>query len=267
MASVRLAGVRLEAGPRVLLDRLDLRAQPGELIAIVGPNGVGKSTLLRAIAGFAPPAAGSIELAGRPVRDYGLRERARIVTLVGSDAELPHGASVREVVRTGRFAYRAWWDWTAHDEDDLATTAALERVDLAHAATRPFESLSSGERQRAWLALALAQDARVVLLDEPTAHLDPRHALETLCLMRGIASGTTTVIVVLHELNEAAAVADRIAVLGEGRLLAYAAPAEALDPRVLECAYGIAFDRVEIGGTTRVIPRGYRAAESLAPNV
>lgn len=259
MVSIALAGVRLEAGPRTLLERLNLHAFPGELIAIVGPNGVGKSTLLRAMAGFVLPAAGTIEIVGKPIAQYRLGERARTITLVGSESEMPHGASVREVVRTGRFAYRAWWDWTQHDEDDAATDVALERVGLTAAAGRPFQTLSSGERQRAWLALALAQHARIVLLDEPTAHLDPRYALETICLMRGIASNETTVVVVLHDLNEAAAIADRIAVLGDGGLLAYAPPDEALDPDVLERAYGITFDRISIGGATRVIPRGYRA--------
>ncbi len=263
MASVALAGVRLVAGKRTLLADLDLRARAGELIAIVGPNGAGKSTLLRAIAGFVAPASGTIEIDGRPVRSLSLRDRARTVTLVGSDAEMPHGATVHEVVRTGRFAYRAWWDWTQHDEDAAAADAALERVGLAACAQRTFETLSSGERQRAWLALALAQATRVVLLDEPTAHLDPRYALEMTCLMRGIAAGDTTVIVVLHDLNEAATVADRIALLGDGRLLCYAAPDEALDPIVLERAYGIAFERIAIGGAARVIPRGFRAAATI----
>lgn len=259
MDGITLDGVRLDAGRRTLFAHLDLHVRPGELVAIVGANGVGKSTLLRAIAGFVTPAAGSVAIDGKAVGALHVRERARTVALVASDGESPHGATVREVVRTGRFAYRAWWDWTHHDDDDVATDAALERVDLRAAATRSFATLSSGERQRAWLALALAQDARVVLLDEPTAHLDPRYALEMLCLLRGIANAGTTAIVVLHDLNEAAMIADRIAVLGAGRLLAFDAPDRALDPQTLEDAYGVAFDRVVVGDAVRVLPRGIRA--------
>jgi ABC-type cobalamin/Fe3+-siderophores transport system ATPase subunit len=263
MGHVALRGVRVAAGTRTLLDDVDLDALPGELIAIVGPNGVGKSSLLRAIAGFAPPARGEIALDGVAVDALGARERARAVTLIGTDVEAPHGTTVRDVVATGRYAYRAWWDWSEADADRDAAQRALERVGLAAFADRDFETLSSGERQRVWLALALAQDARLVLLDEPTSHLDPRFALEMLCLMRGIAHGNTTALVVLHDLNEAAAVADRIAVLGEGRLLAYAPPADALDPAILERAFGIAFDAVAVGGGIRVIPRGYRSAGSF----
>ena len=261
MGHVAATGLRLCAGGRVLVDGLTLAAAPGELVAIVGANGAGKSTLLRALAGFEPPDAGTIALDGRPVAAMTAHERARAVTLIGGDAEAPPGTTVREVVATGRFAYRPWWDWTERPDDAAAVEAALERAALAGFGDRVFETLSSGERQRAWLALALAQSARLVLLDEPTSHLDPRFALEMLCLVRGIARAPTTAIVVLHDLNEAAAVADRIAVIGEGRLLICAPPDDALDPDVLERAFGIAFDRIRIGGAIRVIPRGYRAAE------
>ncbi|MBD5656195.1 MAG: ABC transporter ATP-binding protein [Candidatus Eremiobacteraeota bacterium] len=263
MGHVTLRDVRLVVGERTLLDDVSLDALPGELIAIVGPNGAGKTTLLRAIAGFNAPAKGDVLLDGIAVTALATRERARAVTLIGSDADAPGDTPVRDVVATGRFAYRPWWDWSTSDEDAAAAGAALERVGLADFGERAFDTLSSGERQRAWLALALAQDARLVLLDEPTSHLDPRYALEMLCLMRGIARDLTTAFVVLHDLNEAAAVADRVAVLGNGRLLAFAPPSEALDPDVLEGAFGIAFERLSVGGSIRVFPRGYRAATRL----
>src|SRR5271156_5591381 len=119
--------------------------------------------------GFALPAAGEIRLDGAEVTALSARERARAVTLISSDAAEPHGTSVREVVMTGRFSYRPWWAWSEDDADRAAVAAALERVALAPLAKRDVETLSSGERQRMWLALALAQNARLVLLDEPTS--------------------------------------------------------------------------------------------------
>jgi len=254
MGHVTLRGLRLTAGARRLLDGVSFDALPGELIAIVGPNGAGKTTLLRTIAGFVPPARGDVLLDGVAVEALGTRARARAVTLIGSDAEAPHGTAVREVVATGRFAYRPWWDWSSSDDDAAIVESALECVGLADCAERAFDSLSSGERQRAWLALALAQNARLVLLDEPTSHLDPRYALDMLRLMRGLARDGTTAFVVLHDLNEAAAIADRVAVLGDGTLLAFAPPAEALAPDVLRRAFGVAFERVTVAGVTRVFP-------------
>jgi iron complex transport system ATP-binding protein len=255
MGRLTLRGVRLAHGARTLLEDLQLEVRPGELIAIVGPNGAGKTTLLRAMGGFFTPSAGEIALDGVPVRALSPRERAREISLVAGDGELPLGMTVGELVLTGRYSHRPWWDWTQGESDELAAAAALSRVGLHAFAERPFATLSAGERQRAWIALALAQEARVVLLDEPTSHLDPRYALDVLALLRDVARERTSAVVILHDLNEAAAVADRIAVLGAGRLLAYATPEGALDPQILERAFGVAFDRIAVGGSIRVLPR------------
>jgi iron complex transport system ATP-binding protein len=256
LGRLTLRGVRLAHGERTLLEGIELDVRPGELVAVVGPNGVGKTTLLRAMAGFFPPAAGEISLDGVPVLALTPGRRAREISLVAGDGELPLGMTAGELVLTGRYAHRAWWDWTRGEADVQAADAALARVGLRAFAERPFATLSAGERQRAWIALALAQEARVVLLDEPTSHLDPRFALEVLATLRGIARESTSAVVILHDLNEAAAVADRVAVLGASRLLAYAEPANALDPRILERAFGVAFDRITLDGSIRVLPRG-----------
>ena len=256
---MNLCGVRLAIGERTLLEGIDLEARPGELLAIVGPNGVGKTTLLRAAAGFLPVSAGAVDVDGVDVRTLSHQQRAKEITLIGDDVETPHGMSVREIVLTGRFAHRAWWDWVTGDADVFAADAALERVALSEFAQRSFDTLSSGERQRAWLALALAQDAQTLLLDEPTSHLDARYALEILSLLRDLARDGRAIVAVLHDLNEAAAFADRIAVLGAGTLLACTAPTEALEPALLERAFGVAFDTFDVDGGTRVLARAPQA--------
>lgn len=255
MGHVALRGVRIEVAGRLLLDAFDLDVLPGEFVAVVGANGVGKTTLLRALAGFHPAAAGHVSLDGVELGTLAPHRRAQLVAALGADAEAPSGMTVREVALSGRFARHPWWDWTRGDDDVEAVVTALGRVDLAEKADRAFDTLSSGERQRAWIALALAQGAHALLLDEPTSHLDARYALDVLDLLHGIAREGTTVVAVLHDLNEAAAFADRIAVLGEGRLLAYGAPSAVLEPEILKRAYGVDFTRVEIEGQTRVFAR------------
>jgi ABC-type cobalamin/Fe3+-siderophores transport system ATPase subunit len=254
-----LRGVRIEVAGRALLDAFDLDILPGEFVAVVGANGVGKTTLLRAVGGIDAPAAGAVSLDGVELGALAPHRRAQLVAALSADPEAPNGMTVREVALSGRFARHPWWDWTRGDDDVEAVDAALGRVDLADKADRAFDTLSSGERQRAWIALALAQGARALLLDEPTSHLDARYALEVLELLHGIAREGTTVVAVLHDLNEASAFADRIAVLGEGRLLAYGAPAEVLDPAILQRAYGVDFRRIVIDGETRVFARSAKA--------
>jgi len=259
MGHLTLRDVAVAAGGRTLFENVTFSALPGELVAVVGPNGAGKTTLLHAIAGLTKTERGEITVDGIAVATLDARRRARAVALISGDVEMPYGTTVREVVVTGRFAFRNWWDWSQSQADLDAADAALAEVDLTTLGDRDFTTLSSGERQRAWLALALAQDARLVLLDEPTSHLDPRHALETICSIRGIAKNSTTVLVVLHDLNEAAAMADRIAVFGDSKLLAFAPPHEALTPETLERAYHIPFDRITIGGHLHVVPRIHRS--------
>jgi iron complex transport system ATP-binding protein len=251
---LRLRDVRLEVAGRTLLDRVSFDARPGEFVALVGPNGVGKTTLLRALAGRIAPAAGTIELDG--VAPSALRplERARRIAALGGELETPANLTVREVALMGRFAHRPWWDWTWGELDTIAVDQALARVGLAGYSERAVESLSSGERQRVWLALALAQGAGLVLLDEPTSHLDLRVTLEMLALLRKLASGGTTLVVVLHDLNEAASVADRVAVLGENALLAFGPPHEALERETIRRAFGIDVDVIDHEGVRRIVP-------------
>ncbi|HTV73658.1 MAG TPA: ABC transporter ATP-binding protein, partial [Candidatus Acidoferrales bacterium] len=182
------------------------------------------------------------------------RARARHVALLTSDSGAPSGMSVFDVVATGRFAARTWWGWQERTDDREAVLDALRCVGLAEFADRPCETLSSGERQRAWLALALAQGARTILLDEPTSHLDVRFAREVLALLARIAAQGTTIVAVLHDLDEATDFADRVALLGTGTLLAAGTPRDALAPELLEQAYGIPFEAVHVGGVYRVAP-------------
>lgn len=255
MGHVALHDVRVAAGTRTLFENISFEIAPGEFVAIVGPNGAGKTTLLRTIAGFIRPLAGEVTIDGAPVHRLSARERALGVTLLGSESELPYGTSVRDVVATGRFAHRDWWEWGERESDARSVEAALRHVDLSECAARPFETLSSGERQRARVALALAQEARLVLVDEPTSHLDPRFAHEILSLLRSLAQGPRSVVAVLHDLSQAAA-ADRVLIVAEGELLADGPPREALDPSILERAYHIAFNRFEQDGVLTVAPRG-----------
>lgn len=253
---IALRGVTLEVGGRVLLEGIDARFEPGEFAAVLGPNGVGKTTLMRTIAGLHPAANGSVEIDGADVAHLRAAQRALRVAFVTSDEVLPDALRVRDVVAIGRFPHHRWWQWREDVLDGESVEAALEAVGIGRLADRLFSTLSSGERQRVWIALGLAQATPVLLLDEPTSHLDVRVAHEILGLLRDLARSGKTIACVLHDLNDAAAYADRILLLGGGRLLCAGSPDEVLGSDLLEKAYEVAIERVRLGdGRLRVFGR------------
>ena len=237
------AGYRTaDTGWRPVLRGVDLAMRAGEAIALVGPNGSGKTTLLRCIAGTVRPTAGTVRLWGRDVADWTRLALARRVAVLPQMLALPAGFTVAEVAGMGRAPHaRRVWGSTA--EDRAAVERALRDADATDLADRPVEELSGGERQRAIVALALAQEPELLLLDEPTAHLDLAHSaalLGTITRLRAVRH--LSVIVVLHDLTVAAGWASRVVLLDGGRVAADAAPERALSPAIVRDAYGIAVE-------------------------
>jgi iron complex transport system ATP-binding protein len=239
---LNLRGLAVARGGRLLLRDVDAEFQSGTFTALIGANGVGKSSLLATICGVLRPAAGEVLLDGRNVAGLDARARARRIALVEPTEPVLASMTVDEAVGAARFPYHRWWEWQPTDDDRGAVGAALDATALAGLRTREVGTLSAGERQRVWIAVALAQRASVIALDEPTTHLDLRFAIETLTLLRRLAAEGAVVIAVLHSLEEAAAFADRVVVLGAGGVLADGPPAGACTPAVLATAYGIAIE-------------------------
>ncbi|MDB5070374.1 MAG: iron-siderophore transporter [Candidatus Eremiobacteraeota bacterium] len=239
MTQLVLERVDIERGGRTLLRDVSLALGEG-VVAVVGPNGVGKTSLLRAMAGALAPASGTIALDGIAVRALEPRERARRIALVDPGEPVLAALTVTDAVAAARFPHHRWWEWDATAEDGATVDEALARTELTALRERELGTLSAGERQRVWIALAIAQRASVVLLDEPTSHLDLRASVETLQLVRELAAGGALVVAVLHQLEEAAAFADRVVVLGCGGVIADGTPEAALTSDTIERAYGVA---------------------------
>ncbi|MBV9438686.1 MAG: ABC transporter ATP-binding protein [Candidatus Eremiobacteraeota bacterium] len=257
--ALALEGLSVARGGRSLLRDVTLALERG-VVAILGANGAGKTTLLRTIAGMYAPSAGRVLLDGVDIRTLAPRERARRMALLEPTEGVLETLSVRDAVSSARFPHHRWWEWEPTAEDDVAIDEALARTALSGFAARELGTLSAGERQRVWVALAIAQRAGVVLFDEPTSHLDLRAAVETLALVRELADAGTLVVAVLHQLEEAAAFADRTIVLGEHRILADGPPADALTSDAIARAFdveitverradGLAFHRRTTGRT------------------
>ena len=236
---LRADTVRLGYGGRDVVDGVTLDVPTGAVTAVVGPNGCGKSTLLRGLGRLLAPTGGSVLLDGREIGALGTREVARRVGLLPQQPVVPAGVSVLELVERGRHPHHGLLGgWTRADE--RAVASALERTDLVHLAAEPVESLSGGQRQRVWLALVLAQEVPVLLLDEPTSFLDIAHQLDVLDLVRGLTDDTgTTVVMVLHDLGMAARYADHLVAMRDGRVVAEGRPEEVVTPAVVEEVFGV----------------------------
>lgn len=251
------AGYRSASGHRPVLRGVDLDVMPGELLGLMGPNGSGKTTLLRVLAGTLGVAAGSVHLLGRPIGAWTRPEIARSVAVLPQSTVLPEGFRVAEIVTMGRTPHAtSWFGW---DPDDRRAVAdALRDADVEDLADRPVGELSGGERQRVLVALALAQEPALLLLDEPTTHLDVAHAASLLAgLARLQRVRELTVVVVLHDLVLASGWLPRLVVLDGGRVAADGPAADALSPEVVRRAYGVAADvAVTEAGRRIVVPRG-----------
>jgi iron complex transport system ATP-binding protein len=231
----RAVGVRL--GGRAILEDVAFDASPGSVTAIVGPNGSGKTTLLRALAGLVD-FTGRIDVAGADVRTLRPAERARSIAYLPQASELRAMLSVRQVVALGRYAARPGL-FASLRSDDVAVAQALARVRVPHLLEQAYPKLSGGQKRLVLLARALATGATTLLLDEPTASLDVKHALELFELLASLAGEGYTVVVVLHDLDDVQRHAARAVLLDAGRVQAAAPPEDAAFVSAAERVYGV----------------------------
>lgn len=238
MSSLAARNIHVSLGGRRILDRVDLAVGPGEVVGLLGPNGAGKSTLLRVLAGVLAPGSGSVLLDGAPVGSISRGRLARRVAYLPQGAECHWPMAVEQVVALGRLPHRR--PFAPMGEQDWASvTRAMETTDVAQFRGRSVGALSMGERARVLLARAVAGEPRILLADEPVAGLDPAHQLEVMAMLERMAADGAGVIVVLHDLTLAARHCTRLALLGDGRLVANGDAGTVLSTEHLRDCFGV----------------------------
>lgn len=234
---------------RAVLHDISLAFVPGRILALLGPNGCGKSTLLRTGGGLLPPSGGQVLLDGVSIGQCSPRQIARKAAYLPQSRSVPNITAYRMVLH-GRFPYLSY-PRRYRAEDHAAARQALEWVDAGGLAGRLLPELSGGQRQKVYLAMALAQDTETILMDEPTTYLDIRHQLEVMALARRLAEQGRAVVLVLHDLCLAMQFADEIAVLSEGRLVRCGTPETLYADGVLDHVMGVTLGRVAAEGGWR----------------
>lgn len=241
--------ITVNYGETEILKNLSLKVQAGEVVSLIGPNGAGKTTLMRAISGVIPLQSGFVNIDNDNLATMSISDRAQLLAVVPQARRLPPEYSVRQAVVMGRTPYLGWLGNLSKYDYDKANWA-LERTHLSEFAERRVDKLSGGEQQLVLVARALAQDSPVVLLDEPTAHLDLRHQATILNLVHDLArERRLAVLMSLHDLNLVSLFSDNIALLDEGRILAFGNPNEVLSPEYLSDVYQVPLD---------ILPHPYR---------
>lgn len=238
-AGLSTHGLRVSLGGQPVLDGIDADFTPGALHGVLGPNGCGKTTLLRALCGALRPDGGEVFLDGRPVRSLSPARIARVMAVVWQGGQVSGDVTVQRLIGYGRYAHLPWWQPNP-PRHDAAVEQAMEATGVRHLAHRLVRSLSGGERQRVWIATALAQEPRILLLDEPTTYLDIAHQLDVLNLVRELNERSgLTVITVLHDLGQAARYCDRCLIMRHGRIEVDGIPADALSVKKIERNFAV----------------------------
>lgn len=224
---------------RSVIDTLSLAVETGKITVLVGPNGSGKSTLLKAMARLLPMSAGAVYLDGKAITKLPSTQVARELAILPQGPSAPHGLTVAELVEQGRFPHVGALRMLRRQDHD-AITQALTLTNMTDFVHRSLDALSGGERQPAWIALTLAQDTPMLLLDEPTTFLDIGHQLEVLDLVRMLNEDRQmTIVLVLHDLNQAARYSQRMVVLQQGYIVADGPPADVLTPTLLGDVFNV----------------------------
>ncbi|TFD33912.1 ABC transporter ATP-binding protein [Cryobacterium cryoconiti] len=256
--ALRAEGVSLGYADATIVDNLDFEVPTGAVTVIVGANASGKSTMLRGLARLLRPQAGVVRLDGGDLAAVPGKRLAAVIGLLPQQPLAPEGIGVADLVGRGRYPHQGLFRrWT--NADDRIVTDALTATNTLDLASRRVDELSGGQRQRVWIAMALAQDPDILLLDEPTTFLDVTHQIEVLDLLLELnRTRSTTVVMVLHDLNLAARYADHLVVMGAGRIVAEGPPAATLTAEVVQEAFGLQAVVVEdpVCGSPLVVPIG-----------
>jgi len=255
---LKASNLRLAYGERVVVDGLSLAIAPQRITVIVGANACGKSTLLRGLARLLAPSAGAVTIDGVDIHKLPSREVARRIGMLPQSPIAPEGLSVGDLVARGRHPHQRWFaQWSPDDE--RAVVAALRATDTLDLARRSLDELSGGQRQRAWIAMALAQETEVLLLDEPTTFLDLAHQHDILELLSDLNEREgRTMVLVLHDLNQACRYAHHLVAMRDGAIVAEGAPADVIDARLVQEVFGLEVQilRDPRAGTPLVVPVG-----------
>ncbi len=228
----------LKYGQRTIINAMDLTIPKGKLSVILGPNGCGKSTLLKCLSLVLPPTHGHVMLGETPLITLNNKARARELALLIQKPELPEGIDVQELVSRGRYPHQSLWrQWS--EQDEKAVNQALNATGLTHLAQRPVAELSGGQQQRVWLAMVLAQQTEVLLLDEPTSFLDIRAQLAVLDFCQALVAQGRTLVLVLHDINQALRYGEHLLLMRDGKLIAHGSPQTLLTEALLEQVFGI----------------------------
>jgi iron complex transport system ATP-binding protein len=246
-------GLSVKLSGRAALDDVSLSLSSGHLVALVGPNGAGKTTLLRALAGLVA-SDGAVHVDGEALSSLSLRERARRFAYLPQGHLVHWPLSARDIVALGRYPHGATDPARLTAKDSEAVLRAMQAADVMEFSARRVTELSGGERSRVALARVLAVEAPVILADEPTSSLDPRHQIDVMKTLRAAADGGALVIVVTHDLGLAARFADTVLVLSEGRLVSQGAPIEALSEQVMGEVFRISAYRAEYRREAVIVP-------------